>query len=634
MKKLVFLLTAVVCSIGLNAQVAFTSLQLTPAAPKPNSSLSFAYDKTNTTLEGKADIDIVVYLFNEDGYKVAEPVISKKGNTYSGSVQPGADCRMIAFMISSGDTKDNNKGKGYVTPVYGENNMPVKGYYSSAADFQAFYGQQILGLNSNAAEAQRLLEEGAKQFPELKKDPVYFNKYISSLEKSKAKNAATLIDDEMAAFEKSAPLSEAGYGVLIQIAKRNKKSAKADSLSAVMKTAFPNGEWKKTDQLTAFNAEKSAAKKAELYNTFAAAYPQNEKDMNMHNFMKSQIANAYAKEKNYSAYHEWNNKLEKAAAASNNNNLAWNMAESDENIQEAKKMAEAATLYAKSEMEHPTGKQPATLTTKQWNEQRRANYAMYGDTYAFVLYKLGDYATAFPYAKDASGINEQKDADLNERYALLAEKVLPAADATTLIEGFVKNNAASTKSTEVLKNLYIAEHKGEAGFDAYMAKLRETAKANRKAEIAAGILNEEAPKFSLKDFEGKTVSLDDLKGKIVIVDFWATWCGPCIRSMPGMNKALAKYESNPNVKFLFVDTWETAEDKLKNAKSFMEKKKYPFHVLMDDENKMVEDFMVSGIPTKFIIDKQGKIRFKAVGFNGGDDELVDELDTMIELASK
>ena len=55
---------------------------------------------------------------------------------------------------------------------------------------------------------------------------------------------------------------------------------------------------------------------------------------------------------------------------------------------------------------------------------------------------------------------------------------------------------------------------------------------------------------------------------------------------------------------------------------------------MDDENKMVEDFMVSGIPTKFIIDKQGKIRFKAVGFNGGDDELVDELDTMIELASK
>ena len=104
--------------------------------------------------------------------------------------------------------------------------------------------------------------------------------------------------------------------------------------------------------------------------------------------------------------------------------------------------------------------------------------------------------------------------------------------------------------------------------------------------------------------------------------------------MPGMNKAMAKYKDDENVKFLFVDTWESVDDKLKNAKDFMEKKKYPFYVLMDDENKMVEDFKVSGIPTKFIIDKEGKIRFKSVGFGGNDDSLVEELSTMIELASK
>ena len=97
---------------------------------------------------------------------------------------------------------------------------------------------------------------------------------------------------------------------------------------------------------------------------------------------------------------------------------------------------------------------------------------------------------------------------------------------------------------------------------------------------------------------------------------------------------MAKYIDNENVQFLFVDTWESAEDKLQNAKDFMSKKNYLFHVLMDNDNKMVEDFNVQGIPTKFIIDKTGRIRFKAIGFSGTDDALVDELTTMIEMVDK
>jgi hypothetical protein len=101
-----------------------------------------------------------------------------------------------------------------------------------------------------------------------------------------------------------------------------------------------------------------------------------------------------------------------------------------------------------------------------------------------------------------------------------------------------------------------------------------------------------------------------------------------------MQKMVNKYKDDPNVKFVFVDTWERGDGKEKNASEFITNNKYTFHVLMDNEDKIVAEFKVEGIPTKFVIDKKGKIRFKAVGFDGSDDKLIQELTAMIEMASK
>jgi hypothetical protein len=100
-----------------------------------------------------------------------------------------------------------------------------------------------------------------------------------------------------------------------------------------------------------------------------------------------------------------------------------------------------------------------------------------------------------------------------------------------------------------------------------------------------------------------------------------------------MQKMVTKYKDNPDVKFIFIDTWERVENKEKNAADFIANNKYTFHVLMDNESKVVDQFKVDGIPTKFIIDKNGIIRFKAVGFDGSDDKLISELTAMIDLAS-
>jgi len=91
--------------------------------------------------------------------------------------------------------------------------------------------------------------------------------------------------------------------------------------------------------------------------------------------------------------------------------------------------------------------------------------------------------------------------------------------------------------------------------------------------------------------------------------FWATWCGPCIASFPALQKVVTKYQDNPNVQFLFVDSWETGDDKQKGAADFIAKNKYTFNVLMDDNNSTIGAFGINGIPTKFILDKTGQIQF-------------------------
>src|SRR5690606_10053573 len=119
---------------------------------------------------------------------------------------------------------------------------------------------------------------------------------------------------------------------------------------------------------------------------------------------------------------------------------------------------------------------------------------------------------------------------------------------------------------------------------------------------------EPAPSFTLEDLEGKTVSLADLKGKVVVLDFWATWCAPCIKSFPAMQMAVDKYKDDPGVEFLFINTWEQRDDPTEFVKQFLSKRGFDFKVLFDKKdpvskrNPVVESYEVSGIPVKFIID--------------------------------
>src|SRR3972149_9654471 len=106
-----------------------------------------------------------------------------------------------------------------------------------------------------------------------------------------------------------------------------------------------------------------------------------------------------------------------------------------------------------------------------------------------------------------------------------------------------------------------------------------------------------APDFTLEDVSGKKVSLKDLKGKVVVLNFWATWCPPCKEEMPSFSK-LDLIFGKKGLSVVAINDYENK----KKAVNFAKKNNYKFTVLIDESGKVSESFRASVLPTTFIID--------------------------------
>ncbi|GIV56253.1 MAG: hypothetical protein KatS3mg040_1021 [Candidatus Kapaibacterium sp.] len=137
----------------------------------------------------------------------------------------------------------------------------------------------------------------------------------------------------------------------------------------------------------------------------------------------------------------------------------------------------------------------------------------------------------------------------------------------------------------------------------------------------------------LTTLDGRQISLRQLKGKVVVLDFWSTWCGPCRASMPSMQKLYEKYRSTSDVEILLVNCWERVDDRAEHVRKFLASNpSYTFPVVLDLRDEVVSGFGVTGIPTKFYLDRDGVVQFKEVGFPGADvfiEEASDRIDLLL-----
>ena len=631
MKKLSLCLLLSFILVGISKA---QSVKFIPEKPEAGKALSFEYESKGGKLEMLTNVTCVAQTFVNNKQKVVKIDLTKNGSVYKGTFTP-VDSTAIAVLVFAADgTKDDNPN-GYYTLFYDKGQPTAMAYYWEAVYYNGM-GAALAGIKSDKAKSVIAYEKAFAIDPFLKeKNIIAYLNLQYSLDKVKGEQ---MIKDQIMLLNSTDNPKEDNLIKTASLYTVLKKKPSADSVYNLIKAKYPTGTYMYNLAANGIYNEKDAVKAEKNLNKLIADFKLDvtkKADFDKIENFYAQVASGYGLAKNNDKFEEYANLIKnKSTLASIYNSYAWASAEKKENLAFATKISKQSLSLLESAKLDP---KPAYMASQEdYLKNIESSYASYADTYALLLAHSGNYAEALKFQEDAVVKNNYSRPEMNARYVDFLAKNSQNEKVITFAERFIK----AGQGTEEMKLALKAAYKGTVPFDTYYAALEKEANDKEMAKFMKEMINQPAPTFALLNVKGEKVDLAKLKGKVVIVDYWATWCGPCISSFPGMQKAVDKYKSDPNVAFLFVNTWQNEENREKVVKDWLAANPaYTFNVLLDTKNAkdpskfdVIEQYKVEGIPTKFIIDGNGNIRFKKVGFSGSADGTVRELDMMIALA--
>ncbi|MFA7287764.1 MAG: redoxin domain-containing protein [Melioribacteraceae bacterium] len=613
-----FLLLFLFAAILTNAQSK--NFSFSPEKPTPNQKITINYDAKGTKLESSKEVKAFVYEYGKDLYSTSEYTINS--NTFT--VAPSDSALGLFIVFKDGEKADNNDGKGYVIQLSGKDSKLLPGADAALATSYSTWIAYI-DLARDQEKAILLFEKDFAANPNIKTE--FLNSYVLSLNAIDPVNAKDKIKPELEKLAEMPNLTESQYSLLATWYERIKDAENGAKFKKLLNEKYPSNDNLLMEKFTAMRKTNDLEEKTKLITEIQKDFSHSK---NFPYFL-SDYAKALITNKKYQETFDFLEKNYKPEITSQYSSLANTLVTKDTLLDLAQKALDSGLKKAKANSKYISPSKPPYMTKEEWFQNSDYTTAYLLNVQGELYEKLGKNDDALKAFTESVELNKEADPEVNEAYAKLLVELNKFEKAKEDLEKFIKESHSTPAMKGLLSTVYAKTGGSDDKFDSYYSSLKEVANTKMKDELKEKMMNDPAPVFTLKDLDGNEVSLADLKGKTVIVDFWATWCGPCLASFPAMQKAVEKYAKNDKVKFVFVNTWERVEDKIKNAKDFIAKTKYPFQILMDLDNSVITSYKVSGIPTKFIIDKNGNIRFKSVGYEGDADKMVEEISTMISL---
>lgn len=614
----------------------------------------FTYDNSLTSLAEKSSISGIVYFWRDFHWEGQDLKMEKNDTAWVASCVIPEDCGLLACKFYAGDSCDTGGKPTYATFTCTKEgaNLPssyigwgmlrnktfetLPGYPAEDAyigdDVMLYWINQQLRFDPNAREY--VFYYAAKLLNKMKSDQTLKQmtddvNYILSL--STVKEETLLKALEVAhSFIKDSVLSA--------------------SIVTRIKENFPDGIYARDQEIRRifFKVMDPAERLAALDN-FLQRFPTEKfkdvetEDASMYlgKIFQTVVYQPIVDKRDYSLLYKYIHDVPRMQLVT----FYWHLVQIPlrNNQQTPEEVAPWAKVIYDEFMNRPRCASERRYSDKEWQHYIMSKYKEMCRVHALVLDATGASTEALDLMEAIKDDFNFESSDFNEQYVQMLSKNGYESMVIPMIIAGLKKDAVTPAMLEILRKDYVKQHGNDEGFDTYVNSLKSPEQQQEMQEhLKETMINENITLYTLRDLDGKKVNLSRMKGKIIVLDFWATWCAPCKASLPGMQMAVNKYANDPDVVFYFISTMETDANFKNKIKAFLKEHDYTLKVLCDNENSDTKKlsavydayskaFHFSGIPHKMIIDGKGKLRWSINGYMGSPSALAEEMSMMIEM---